>query len=76
MTFVIIILINFVISNIMALTGVNDASFLSFYFVGDSMSFDMDTGRVLIFTFLDLLWTGIFTFGTLWFWENKLEILN
>lgn len=76
MTFVIIVLINFVISNVMALTGVNETGFMSVYFSGDALSFDMDTARVLILTFIDFLWVGIFTFGTIWFWENKLEILN
>ena len=76
MTFVIIILVNFVIANVMSLIGVNDVSMLSFYFESNMMNFDMDTTRVLILTFVDLLWVGIFTVGTIWFWDNKLEILN
>ena len=76
MTFVIIIMVNFVIANVMSLTGINDTSVLSFYFESDIVNFDLDTGRLLILTFIDFLWIGIFTFGTIWFWENKLEILN
>lgn len=76
-TLLFVILISWGLSQFSSLVGMNLFNFFDGFIIDNSsLNVTMDVGRVLIASLYELLITGFLFMGTLWMWDNKLEIMN
>lgn len=78
-TFLFVVLLSWGVSLISSSLDLNLFRGFNFIFYGSDMpvfSLGIELGLVLAISAFELVLIGLLFFGTVWFWDNKLEILN